>query len=76
MVLWARLVEASIINAHSPFLSLLFNKNRIGEPVRVVYLFDESGCQEFGDLLAFGPMPLIIKVTQALIGGLQAQDEA
>ena len=44
-------VEASIINAHSPFPGLLFNKNRIGMPVGVEYLSDESGCQEFGDLL-------------------------
>ena len=28
----------------------------------MVYLFDESGCEEFGDLLAYGPTPLIIKV--------------
>ena len=70
MVLWARLVEASIINTHSPFPSHLFDKNRIGKPVRVVYLFDESGCQEFGDLLAYGPMPLVIKVMQALLSGL------
>ena len=70
MVLWACLVEASIINAHSPFLGLLFNKNRIGEPVGVVYLFDEASCQEFGDLLAYGPTLLVIKVTQALLGGL------
>ena len=63
-------VEASVINAHSPFLGLLFNKNRIGKPVRVVYLFDESGYQEFGDLLAYGPAPLVIKATQALLDGL------
>ena len=63
MVLRACLVEASIINAHSPFLGLLFNKNRIGKPVGVVYLSDESGFQEFGDLFAYGPTPLIVEVT-------------
>ena len=70
MVLRTCLVEASIIKAHSPFPSLLFNKNRIGKPVEVEYLFDEAGCQEFGDLLAYGPAPFIIKATQALLGGL------
>ena len=75
MVLQARLVEASIINAHSPFLGLLFN-NRIGKPVGVEYLSDEFSCQEFGDLFAYGPTPLIVEVTQALLGGLGAQDEA
>ena len=42
----------------------------------MVYLLDESGCQEFGDLLAYGPAPFVIKATQALLGGLRAQDEA
>ena len=70
MVLRTCLVEASIINTHSPFPSLLFNKNRIGKLVGVVQLFDESGCQEFGDLLAYGPMPLVVKAAQALLGGL------
>ena len=64
------LVEASIINAHSPFLDLLFNKNRIVKLVGVVYLLDESSRQEFGDLLAYGPAPLIVKATQSLLGGL------
>ena len=70
MVLRTRLVEASIINTHSPFPGLLFNKNRIGEPVRVEYLSDESGCQEFGDLFAYGPTSLVIEAMQVLLGGL------
>ena len=70
MVLRTRLVEASIINAHSLFPGLLFNKNRIDELVGVVYLLDESSHQEFGDLLAYGPMPLVVKATQSLLGGL------
>ena len=75
MILWTRFVEASIINAYSLFPGLLFNKNMIGEPVGVKYLSDESGCQEFGDLFAYGPAPLIVEATQALLGGLQAWDE-
>ena len=63
MVLWKRLVEAGIINVHSPFPGLLFNKNRIGKPVGVEYLSDESGCQEFGDLFTYGPVPLIVEAT-------------
>ena len=70
MVLQTCLVEAIIIKTHSPFLRLLFNKNRIGKLVRVVYLSDESGYQEFGDLLTYGPMPLIVKATQAFLGRL------
>ena len=70
MVLWTCLAEASIINIHSPFPSLLFNKNKIGEPVGVEYLSDESGCQEFGDLFTYGPAPLVVEAMQALLGGL------
>ena len=70
MVLWTCFVEASIINAHSPFPGLLFNKNRIGKPIGVEYLSDESGYQEFGDLFAYGPAPLVVEATQALLGGL------
>ena len=69
MVLRTCHVEASIINAHSPFLGLLFNKNKIGKLVGVVYLLDESGCQEFGNLLTYGLAPLVVKAMLALLGG-------
>ena len=70
MILWTCFIEASIINTHSPFLDLLFNKNGIGKLVRVEYLSDESGWQEFGDLFAYGPAPLIVEAAQALLSGL------
>ena len=72
VILWTRFVEASIINAHSPFPGLLFNKNEIGKPVGVEYLSNKSGCQEFGDLFAYGPTPFIIETAQALLGRLRA----
>ena len=37
---------------------------------------DEFGRQELGDLFINGPAPLVIKTTQALLGGLRAWDEA
>jgi len=70
VILRTRFVEASIINTHSLFPSLLFNKNRIGKLVGVEYLSDESSCQELGDLFAYGPVPLIIEAAQALLSGL------
>ena len=70
MILWTHFVEASVINTHSPFLNLLFDKNRIGKLVGVEYLSDESSCQEFGDLFAYRPASLIVEATQALLGGL------
>jgi len=76
VILRTCLVETSIINTHSLFPGLLFNKNGIGEPVGVVHLSDESGCPKFDDLLTYGPAPLVVKVMQALLGGLRARDEA
>ena len=76
MILWTRFVEASVINAHSPLPGLLFNKNRIGKPVGVEYLSDESSYQELGGLFAYGPTPLVVEAAQALLSELQARDEA
>ena len=68
-ILWTCFVEASVIDAHSPFPSLLFNKNRIGKPVGVVYLFDESGCQKFGDLFVYGLAPRSSKQRRRCLAG-------
>ena len=76
MILWTRFVEASIINAHSPLPDILFNKNRIGEPVGVENFSDEPDSQEFGDFFTYGPAPLVVEAAQALFCGLRAQDEA
>ena len=72
MVLQTRFGEASIINAHSPFPGLFSDKDGISEPVGVKNLFDESGCQELGDLFAYGPTPLVVEATQSLLGRLRA----
>ena len=53
---------------HFPVFFL--TRTGIGKPVGVEYLSDESGCQEFGDLFAYGPTPFIIETTQALLGRL------
>ena len=70
MILRACFVKSSIIDAHSPLPGLLSDQDGIGEPVGMEDLPDEPSCQEFGDLLAYGPAPLIVKATQALLGGL------
>ena len=70
MVLWTCLVESSIVDAHSPLNGLHSNKDGIGEPVGVENLLNESSRQELGDLFTNGPAPLIVKTTQALLGGL------
>ena len=71
MVLQTCLIEASIINTHSPFPGLLFNKNRIGKPVKVVYLLDEVGCQEFGDHFAYGPTALVVEASRRCLAGFK-----
>ena len=58
-------LEAGVVNAHSPFPTFLFYKNRIGQPLWVVYFLDETGCQELSDFLADEP-PLLVEAVQAL----------
>jgi hypothetical protein len=61
------LVKASIVNPYSPFTILLFYKDEIGKPVGVVHFLDETGCHALGNLLAYGPVPLIIEAAQMLV---------
>ena len=70
VILWTCLVESSIINAHSPFPGLFPDKDGIGELVGVENLPNEFGCQELGDLFAYDPLPLVVEMTQALLGRL------
>jgi hypothetical protein len=42
----------------------------------VVHFLDETGCHALGNLLAYGPVPLIIEVMQALVHGLGTQLDA
>jgi len=41
-IFWAHLVEVGEINAHSPFPTLLLHEDKIGQPLRVVHLSDET----------------------------------
>jgi hypothetical protein len=75
-ILGTRLVKASIVNTHSPFPILLLYKDGIGKPVRVIHFLDETSCQELGDLLIYGPTPLIIETAQALVHGLGTRPDA
>ena len=70
VILCTCLVESSIIDAHSPLPRLFSDEDGISEPVGVENLPDESGCQELGDLFAYGPASLVVEATQALLGGL------
>ena len=61
MILWACFVKSSIIDAHSPLLGLFSNQEGIGKLVGMEDLPDEPGCQEFGDFLAYGPVPFVVE---------------
>jgi hypothetical protein len=75
-ILRTRLVKVSIVNTHSPFPILIFYKDEIGKLVGVIHFLDETSCQELGDLLAYGPAPLLIKIAQALVHGLGTRPDA
>ena len=64
-----RFIKSGVIDAHSPLPDLFSDKDGIGKPVGVENLSDESGRQELGDLFAYGPTPLVVETTQALLGG-------
>ena len=76
MILWARFIKSSIIDAHSPLSGLLSDQDGIGEPVGMEDLPDEPGCQEFGDFLTYGPTPFVVKATQVLFGGFRTRGKA
>ena len=52
MVFRADLIEMLEVNAHSERLVLLGHHDNIGEPLGVVYLANEVGCQKFSHLLS------------------------
>jgi hypothetical protein len=69
MVLWAVLVEISVVNTHSPFIILFLYKNGICYPLWMDYFFNESSREKFS-YLPFDGLTLIVgKSSQALLFG-------
>jgi hypothetical protein len=50
MILWAVLVEISVVDTHSPFIVLFLYKNGIRYPFWMDYFFNESSREKFSDL--------------------------
>jgi hypothetical protein len=67
MVLWAVLVEISVVDTHSPFIILFLYKNRIRYPLWMDYFFNESSCEKFSDLPFNGLTLIVGKPSQALL---------
>jgi hypothetical protein len=56
-----RIIETSIVNTHSPFPVLLFYKNKIGQPLRMIYFLDKSSHQKLRNLLINDSVLLLIE---------------
>ena len=53
------LIQASVVDAHSPCVVLLQHQDWVRQLVRVENLHDEAGCKEPGDLFSdCAPLPL------------------
>jgi hypothetical protein len=71
-VFGAGLVEAGIVNAHSPFPILLLDQDGVGQPIGVLDLFNEAGVQEPCELLANHLALLFIEAAEVLLHWLGA----
>jgi hypothetical protein len=67
MVLWAVLVEISVVDTHSPFIVLFLYKNGICYPLWVDYFFNEPSREEFSNLPFDGLTLIMGKPSQALL---------
>ena len=74
-ILRACLIEAGVVNTHSPFPAFLFYKNGIGQPLWVVYFLDETGNQELSDFFADEPPLLLVEAAQALFDQPRTQHD-
>jgi hypothetical protein len=67
MVLWAVLVEISVVDAHSPFIVLFLYKNGISYPLWMDYFFNKSSREKFSYLPFDGLTLIVSKPAQALL---------
>jgi hypothetical protein len=57
-VFWTCLIEVGVVDAHLKLPVSLQDDDRIGQPHRVVDLFDEASLQELADLFTDEVLPL------------------
>ena len=65
-VFWTRLVQARVINTHSPFPIFLFYKDWVCQPFGVIHLLDKSCTEELLYFIAYGGTFFAIKASQPL----------
>jgi hypothetical protein len=67
MVVWAVLVEISVVDTHPPFIVLFLYKNGIRYPLWMDYFFNESSREKFSNLPLNGLTLIVGKPSQALL---------
>jgi hypothetical protein len=72
-ILRTRFVETGVVDAHPPFAALLFHQHGVGQPLGVVYLFDEARRKELLDLLPYGLAIVIVEMSQLLFDRLSTR---
>ena len=68
-------VNIGKVNAESPLVVCLLNKNHISQPVRVIYFSDSSGLEEFVDLFVDRLLPFWGKTSSFLIDGFKGGND-
>ena len=57
-VLWTCLIEVGVVDAHPKLPIRLGDDDRVGQPLRVVDLFDKASLQQLADLFTDEVLPL------------------
>ena len=71
IVLWARSVDVSEIDAKSPLAICFFDKYDIGQPLRILHFPDRSCLEEFADLFVDGFLSFYLEAPPLLFDLLE-----
>ena len=69
--LWACSVEVSEVDAESPLTIRFFDEYNVGQPLRIIYLFDCPCLEEFSDLLVDRFLPFWREAPSLLLDWLE-----
>ena len=71
-VLGTGLVEVGEVDADSPFVALLLHQDRVGEPLRVVCLFNKIGSPQLVNFFEESLTSLCIHLPRFLLDGFDS----
>ena len=69
IVFWACIVEVDIIDAYSPFPLLFGDHHYIRQPIRILHFSNESGFQQFVNLVPNNFLPIRMEPPNLLPDG-------